>query len=327
MTTPPPSRIVFMGSDPIALPLLEALRTQEACSVELVAIYTQPDRPHGRGLKTAPNAIKQWALAHAIPVRQPERCGAEDNAWLAAARIDLVLVMAYGQLLRRAFIGIPPRGVINFHASLLPRLRGASPIHTAIATGESTTGVTLMRIVPALDAGPTLDAESFPISLEAQAEDVITQMAAACVPLLERNLASLCDGHATFTPQNDAEATYCRKISREDARLDFFQSARRLHDHIRAFQPWPGAELDLESEIIRVRRARVVPATGGDPGTLLVEDSRAFLQCGDDALELLTLQRPGGRPLPTADFLRGHPLPSGLQARSYGMAELVTKKD
>jgi methionyl-tRNA formyltransferase len=318
-----PYRLVFMGSDPIALPLLEHLRTQSAVPAELVGVFTQPDRPRGRGMKLQPNEIKQWATTHGIPLRQPEKCGPEDEAYLRAEGIDLVLVMAYGQLLRRSLIAVPPQGVVNFHASHLPKLRGASPIHTAIATSQPETGVSLMRIVPKMDAGPVCDVESFPIPPQAQAPEVIEKMAAACVPLLERNLGALCDGSAVFVEQNHSAATYCRKITKDDARLDFFQPAQRLHDHIRAFQPWPGAQLDLETQVLKIGSARIVPAIGGTPGTLFVEHSRVYVQCKDDALELLALQRQGGKMLPTSDFLRGYELPSGMQASSYAMGELV----
>lgn len=313
-----------MGSDPIALPLLNHLRTEARDQVSIIGVFTQPDRPSGRGMKVAPNAIKRWAIEQSITLRQPEKCGPEDEQWLRDSSVDLVLVMAFGQLLRRSLIEIPSRGTVNFHASLLPKLRGASPIHTAIATGEAETGVTLMRIVPKLDAGPTLDAEKVLIAPDVQAPAVIEALADACVPLIARNLARLCDGTAQFKPQDDAAVTYCRRISRDDAQLDFSQPARCLHDRIRAFQPWPGAQFEIEGVQLKIGQARVHSAIASLPGEVVVDGQRVFVQCGDASLELLALQRPGGRMLPTAAFLQGFAIVSGSVATSRAMAPLVS---
>lgn len=325
-----PARIVFMGSDPIALPLLNYLHEKAADRVELSGVFTQPDRPAGRGMKLRPNAIKEWSLARDLPVRQPERrCGPEDERWLREMGVELLLVMAFGQLLPRSFIETPARGSVNFHASLLPKLRGASPIHTAIATGEPETGVSLMRIVPKLDAGPVLDSESVPILSEAQAPEVIDRLAAACVPLLDRNLNALCAGRAVFEPQDERAVTYCRRIAKEDAKLDFRRPAQALHDQIRAFQPWPGALLEVGGAALKIGKARVhaaIDGNHGNPGTLLIENSRVFVRCGEASLELLALQRSGGRMLPTTEFLKGFALESGTIASSHEGTPLVAKQ-
>ncbi len=321
------TRIVFMGSDPIALPLLCYLRDQAAEQVELVGIFTQPDRPSGRGMKVIPNAIKQWAQAENLVARQPLKCGPEDEQWLQDCKVDLILVMAFGQLLRKSLIAIPPRGVVNFHASILPQLRGASPIHTAIAIGEKETGVSLMQIVPKLDAGPVCDVERVAIPETAQAPEIIETLSAACVPLLARNLERLCRGEADFFPQDEAAATYCRRITREDAHLDFHRPAQELHDHIRAFQPWPGALLKVDGQSLKIGKTThsSTPHTLA-PGTLRVEFNRVFVACGSGEIELLSLQRPGGKMLPVADFLKGFPLTSGSLASSEAMYPLVKEK-
>lgn len=319
-------RTVFMGSDGIALPLLDAVAGEHAGTLELVGIYTQPDRPHGRGMKLQPNAIKQWALGRGIPVRQPDKLGAADVDWLLEQRCDVLLVMAYGHILRQKLLDTPRLPPLNFHASLLPKLRGASPIETAIATGETRTGVTLMRIVRQLDAGPMLDAEAVDIAPDDCRADVYAKLSAACVPLLRRAVPRLVSGDLEFTPQDDAQVTHCRIIRKEDGGMDFHAPAAELHNRCRAFQPWPGAYFDHEGTRIRVGATHVTPGVDAAPGTVLPGAGTDGLpvQTGDGVLWLETLQRPGGRMLPAAEFLRGYPLPDGTVIPSQPMGELVT---
>jgi methionyl-tRNA formyltransferase len=318
------TRIVCMGSDPIALPMLAALWRDPPVPLDWRGVFTQPDRPAGRGQHLRANPIKAWARAAGLPVRQPERCGPDDEQWLTAERVDLVLVLAYGQILKRGLLAIPPLGVLNLHASLLPAYRGPSPIQAAIARGDTRTGVSLMRIVPRLDAGPVADTEAVPIAPNAQAPAVTDALAAACVPLLRRTLPALVAGTLTFVEQDEARATYCRLISKDDAGLDFHCPARVLHDRIRALQPWPGARLPLDGgETLKIGAARPAPALAGTPGTVRRSADAIFVVCGDGALELLALQRPGGRMLPAADFLRGHPLADGQHVQSTPMRDLL----
>lgn len=318
--------ITFMGSDPIALPLLDSLYADYSEEVKLRGIFTQPDRPRGRGMKARANDIKLWAEERKIPVMQPERCSAVEVEWMKNHSIHLNLVMAYGQLLRKDLIETPQFGTVNFHASRLPDLRGASPIHTAIASGLTETAVTLMQIVPKLDAGPTLDHESVAIPPEAQAPEIVESMSKACIPLIERTLPTLLSGSARFTPQDETQANYCRRINKDDARLDFHQPAKALHDRIRAFQPWPGAFLETSSGTMKIGKAQIAKSIGGDPGTINIEGSQCFVQCVDGSIELLKLQRPGGRMLCTAEFLRGADLISGTMAKSRDMAPLVASE-
>src|SRR5688572_23836150 len=216
-----PLRLVFLGSDNIALPLLEWLAGDGAALVKIVAVFTQPDRPTGRGQKITSNAIKTWALAHGLPVFQPEKLTEATRTELAALRADVGLVMAYGHILRDDFIATPRLGMLNLHTSILPKYRGASPIQTAIANGERETGVTLMRIVLRLDAGPVADIERVTIETLDTALEVQARLAAACVPLLQRTLGQLAEGALGFTAQDDAEASYCRKLEKADGALDF----------------------------------------------------------------------------------------------------------
>ncbi|MCC5835512.1 MAG: methionyl-tRNA formyltransferase [Opitutales bacterium] len=314
-----------MGSDAIALPMLQNLWDHPPLPLDWCGVFTQPDRPTGRGMKLRANAIKQWALEHSIPVRQPERCGEVDCDWLRDQEVDLALVMAYGQILRKQLIATPRLGTLNLHASLLPELRGASPIHTAIATGRKRTGVSLMRIVPKLDAGPVADAEGIDIPEDSQAPDLIQAMSVACVPLMRRSLPKLAAGNLQFIEQDPDQATYCRIIHKNDSALDFERPAIELHNRIRAFQPWPGAALQLPDALLKIGCSRVVdsPTKPLPSGTIYFEDdSPPRIQCGEQSLELLALQRPGGRMLPFEEFLRGFELKGGTVAQSLPMKDL-----
>jgi len=316
-----------MGSDPIAIPLLDCLCTEFAETIELAAIYTQPDRPRGRGLKIVPNEIAQWATRHHIPTRKPERCGADEEEWFRENNIRLALVMAYGQILKRTFIETPSCGTYNFHASLLPQLRGASPINTAIAIGDSRAGVSLMRIIPKLDAGPIIDQEEVSIPTEVQAPQIYTRIAQACLPLIRRNLQPLLDQSVVESAQNPQAVTYCRLIQKSDSQLDFHRSAQALHDHIRGFQPWPGAAVLINERRIRILQTQVIPFENPTPGKLMIlDDQRIQIQCGNNALEILELQRDGGKPLIPPEFLRGCPLSDGIIIPSQEMKPLVSKQ-
>ena len=233
-------RIVFLGSDAIALPCLEWLAGEGQGVGEVVGVYTQPDRPSGRGQQVTPNAIKQWALGRGLPVRQPDRLNPAEQAALAEFKADVALVMAYGHILKDEFIATPRLGTLNLHASLLPRYRGASPIQTAVASGDSVTGVTLMRIVRALDAGPVADEERVPIQPLNTAAEVEARMARACVPLVARALPRLAAGQLEFREQDHAAATYCRRLTKADGALDFTRPAVELAARINGLYPWPG---------------------------------------------------------------------------------------
>jgi methionyl-tRNA formyltransferase len=319
-----PARIAFLGSDPIALPALEWLAS-DASPARVAAVFTQPDRPAGRGQAVRPNAIKEWALGRGLPVRQPERLREEDELWLAALGADLSLVMAYGQILREPFIATPARGTVNLHASLLPRFRGASPIQTAVASGERVTGVSLMRIVRRLDAGPVAARETVPIGARDTAADVEARLAAACPPLLARTLAPLLRGELAFEEQDESLATRCRRLVKEDGRLDFNAPAAVLAARINGLFPWPSASIDVTGQSIRLGLAEAAegdaPAAG--PGVVLGADAAGLLvAAAAGILRILRLQRPGGRMLPAPEFLRGLPVPAGTVIASAPMTSL-----
>jgi methionyl-tRNA formyltransferase len=339
-----PLRIVFLGSDAIALPLLAWIAGEVAATAELVAVFTQPDRPMGRGQKVQPNAIKSWALSRGLPVLQPEKLTPEIREELDRFRADLVLVMAYGHILRDDFIATPRLGMLNLHTSVLPKYRGASPIQTAIAAGDCETGVTLMRIVRRLDAGPIADVERVPIDSLDTALEVEAKLSVACVPLLRRTLPLLAAGELPLTSQDETSATYCRKLQKEDGVLDFSAPATVLAARINGLFPWPACATDINGERVKVGLADVAadaPASEhGDvsgekpsgtaaparpPGEVLGFDIHGLLVAtGEGVLRLRRLQRPGGRMLAAAEFLRGFPIVAGTKLASYPMPPLVS---
>jgi methionyl-tRNA formyltransferase len=335
-----PLRLVFLGSDPIALPLLKWLAGEGASVVHVVGVFTQPDRPVGRGQKVQPNAIKTWALGGQLPVYQPEKLTSEVREQLAGLNTDVGLVMAYGHILRDEFMATPRWGMLNLHTSVLPKYRGASPIQSAIASGERETGVTLMRIVKRLDAGPVADVERVAIGRLDTAMEVEAKLGAACVPLMQRALPRLADGSLQFAVQEERAATYCRKLRKEDGVLDFAAPAEIIAARINGLFPWPACAVTINGHSVKLGLAdvaadnetvrAVVPSASSagrvrSPGEVIGSDSAGLLvQAGPGVLRLLRLQRPGGRMLSAAEFLRGFPVPPGTVLPSQPMPALVT---
>lgn len=320
-------RTVFLGSDAISLPLLDWLVGPEGSSiVALTEVYTQPDRPVGRGQKIQANAIKQWALARGLPVYQPEKITPEVRAAYAASAPDLALVMAYGHILRDDFIAVPPLGTLNFHASLLPHYRGASPIQTSVAQGESETGVSLMRIVRQLDAGPVADREAVCIDALDTALEIEQKLAVACVPLLARALPRLLAGQLLFVEQDHAAATFCRKLAKDDAALDFAVPAAALAARINGLNPWPAAQVEWQGQPLKFGLADAI-AGNAAPGEVAGVDTEGLLiGTRDGLLRVRRLQRPGGKMLLAPDFLRGSPVSVGTVFVSRPMTPLVDTK-
>lgn len=320
----PPPRTVFLGSDAISLPLLDWLVGPEgAALVELTAIYTQPDRPVGRGQKIQANAIKQWALARGLPVHQPEKITPEVRASYAASAPDLALVMAYGHILRDDFIAVPPLGTLNFHASLLPKYRGASPIQTSVACGEPETGVSLMRIVRQLDAGPVADREAVRIASLDTALEIEQKLSAACAPLLARTLPRLLAGNLPFVEQDHAAATFCRKLTKDDAALDFSASATALAAHINGLNPWPAAQVEWGGQPLKFGLADVIPGSGAEGEVVGADPEGLLIGSGAGLLRVRRIQKPGGKMLAASEFLRGSPITAGTVFASRPMAPLV----
>jgi methionyl-tRNA formyltransferase len=296
-------RIVFAGTPDFAVPCLRAAAERG----EVVAVYTQPDRPAGRGRQLQPSPVKVEALARGLPVFQPENFKSEAaREELRALQPDLMVVVAYGLILPTSVLSIPRYGCWNVHASLLPRWRGAAPIQRAIEAGDEITGVCLMQMEKGLDTGPVLLSLSTPINPDDTAASLQERLAALGAEVLGDGLKLLRAGMRPLPqPQPDEGATYARKLEKHESRLDFSRSAEELDRQLRAFQPWPGAEAIVDGERLRIHVAKPLPLEHKQaPGSVLAA-SRAGLDiaCGRGALRLLKVQREGGRPVAIADFL------------------------
>jgi methionyl-tRNA formyltransferase len=304
-------RIVFAGTPEFAVPSLRAA----ARKAEIVAVYTQPDRPAGRGRGVQPSPVKLAALEQGFPVLQPQTLKSElSRDALRALKPDLIVVVAYGLLLPQAVLDIPVYGCWNVHASLLPRWRGAAPIQRAIEAGDTGTGVCLMQMEKGLDTGPVLLAQRTPIGADETAGQLHDRLAELGAQTLGDGLGLLRAGMKPVAkPQPATGATYAHKLEKAEARLDWSQPAQALERKVRAFNPWPIAEAPLSGERVRIHAAEVVDgAPGAAPGSVL-QASRAGIDvaCGAGALRITRLQREGGRVLAAADYLNARPLAAG----------------
>jgi len=318
-------RIVFMGSDAIARPALDWLAGEGDKVGQVVGVFTQPDRPVGRGQQIRPNDIKVWAQAHDLPVFQPEKVGETERQQLAGLKPDLTLVMAYGHILKQDVIDTPRLGTLNLHTSALPKYRGASPIQTATACGDQETGVTLMRMVRQLDAGPVAEVERVAIAPHDTAAEVEAKLALACVPLLARCLPRIAAGTQPFTAQDEAQVTFCRKLEKTDGVLDFTQPAAVLAARINGLMPWPGCAVEINGQLVKLGLADAVSGSG-PAGEVRGADAEGLLVGGGQGiLRLRKLQRPGGKMLPAPEFLRGWPVAAGTRLPSQPMPPLVAK--
>ena len=318
-------KLVFMGSDAIALPALDWLAF--GGFGRIVAVFTQPDRAVGRGQKVQPNAIKLWAESKGLPVHQPEKFGAAEREQLAGYAPDLTLVMAYGHILKQEVIDTPRLGTLNLHTSVLPKYRGASPIQTATASGDRETGVTLMKMVLQLDAGPVAGVERVAVAPLDTAAEVEAKLAQACGPLLARCLPAIADGAQNFTPQDAAQATFCRRLEKGDGVLDFTAPAETLAARINGLNPWPGCSVEISGQPVKLGLADMPPSSEprlDTPGTVVGHDADGLLVAtGQGVLRLRRLQRPGGKLLPAGEFLRGFPVAPGTVLPSRPMPPLV----
>ncbi|HXH07298.1 MAG TPA: methionyl-tRNA formyltransferase [Vicinamibacterales bacterium] len=306
-------RIVFFGTPAFACP---ALRRLLASRHEVVAVVSQPDRPSGRGQKVRSGPVKALALAHGVPVLQPERL--RDRAFLdslRAAHPDIGVVAAYGRILPPEILGLPRLGLINIHASLLPKYRGAAPVQRAVMAGERETGVSIMRVVEKLDAGPVLKAARRPIGPDETAEEIEADLAERGAALVLECLDELAEGRAIETPQDEAQATYAPRLLKSEGLIDWSLPASALHNRVRGLHPWPHAYTFLDGRRLLVRRSRPSgsPTAGAPPGTVLrASGDELVVAAGEGtALQLLEVQPEGRRPMTAREFLAGHPLHVG----------------
>ncbi len=291
---------------------MPSLRGLTESGHELVGVLTQPDRPAGRGRKLRPSPVKAFATGHGLPVFQPERLGSPDiQDRLRALQPDLMVVVAYGLLLPESVLNIPRAGCINVHASVLPRWRGASPIQAAILAGDTSTGVSIMRMDKGLDTGPVFSKIEISILENECAGELHDRLADSGAALLMTSLDGILDGSSAPRPQESAGATYAGRINKADARIDWSDRAIEIDRQIRAYNPWPVAETVLEG--VRIRCWRAVPdatfESGGQPGTVIGAGGETIdVQTADGLIRLIELQRSGGQRMPAADFARGHEL-------------------
>lgn len=293
-------RIVFAGTPEFAAEHLKALIDSP---YEVVAVYTQPDRPAGRGQKLMPSAVKQLAVDNGIPVLQPPTLrNAEAQAELAALKPDLMVVVAYGLILPQAVLDIPRLGCINSHASLLPRWRGAAPIQRAVEAGDSESGVTVMRMEAGLDTGPMLLKVITPISASDTGGSLHDRLAEMGPPAVIEAVAGLAAGTLQGEIQDDSLATYAHKLNKDEARLDWSRPAVELERLIRAFNPWPICHSSLNGEALKVLAASLSTGTGA-PGEIIgASKDGLIVACGEQALCLTRLQLPGGKALSFSDL-------------------------
>jgi len=311
-------RICFAGTPEFAATALAAL---VGAGHQVALVLTQPDRPAGRGLKLQPSPVKALALQHGIALAQPRSLrldgkfsddAAAASAVLRAADAELLVVAAYGLILPQWVLSLPPRGCLNIHGSVLPRWRGAAPIHRAIEAGDARTGITLMQMDAGLDTGDMLLVAEEPIHPGDTTASLHDRLAALGAQLVVQGLAA--PDALRRRPQPAAGVTYAHKIDKAEAAIDWAQPAAAIERRVRAFDPFPGASFQLDGETVKLWRATLRPGLAGTPGQVLAAgDGRLTVACGDGALDLLQLQRPGGRRTDAGAFLQGRP---GLAGRS-----------
>jgi methionyl-tRNA formyltransferase len=301
-------RIVFLGTPQFAVPTLEALLS---AGHVVSAVFTQPDRPKGRGQELAQSPVKQAALAHNLSVFQPERIRRPENVELLRQfQADVMVVVGYGQIIPQSIIDIPPHGILNVHASLLPKYRGAAPIQWAITNGEAVTGVTIMRIDAGLDTGAMVLHDSTAIGPDEMAPELGARLANMGASLLLRALTEIEAGSSVAVKQNDAEATLAPILKKEDGLVNWQQSASQIYNRLRGFAPWPGIHTAFRGQPLQIANAR--PATSVlhlPPATLHSEKKRLFVGCGEEStLELIEVQLPGKKRMGVEAFLNGYHL-------------------
>ena len=302
-------RLVFAGTPEFAR---EAMAALHAAGHEIALVLTQPDRPAGRGMSLQPSPVKQRALAAGIEVFQPVSLkDAAAQARVAAAvaeGAEVMVVAAYGLILPQAVLDLPRFGCINIHASLLPRWRGAAPIQRALEAGDAATGVCIMQMEAGLDTGPVLLSESLPIAADDHAASLHDKLAGLGARLCVEALAQL---PLAATPQPAAGVTYAHKIDKAEAQVDWRRSAQALDRHVRAYNPFPGAQARFGGQTVKLWRATPVAGSGPAGTVLAVDREQVVIACGDGALAVSELQKAGGKRLPVREFLAGHPLKAG----------------
>ena len=311
-------RIIFMGTPEFACPTLQTLLDRKE---HVVAVFTQPDRPKGRGQKLQSPPVKELALRHDIPVHQPPKVRVPEVIdQIKALQPDLIVVVAFGQILPKALLEIPPQGCINVHASLLPRYRGAAPLNWCIVNGEAETGVNTMLMDVGLDTGPMLLKHATPIAPDEEIQSLHDRMSQLGATLLGETLDALQAGTITPEPQDDSQSCYAPLLKKEHGLIDWSKAATEIHNQIRGLSLWPGAVSYLAGAPLKLYRS-VVSIGNGPAGTVLNATKEGIeVACGQGSLIIKELQAAGSKRMDAASFLAGHPLPAGTQ---FDMPEIT----
>jgi methionyl-tRNA formyltransferase len=311
------ARIIFLGTPEFAVPSLDALA--EHAGFDLVGVVTQPDRPAGRGRSMRQSPVKERAAMLGLPVFQPETLRAQEAVdHLAAWRPDVLVVAAFGQILRTPVLELAPSGCINVHASLLPRWRGAAPIQYAIRAGDNETGVTIMKVDEGLDTGPMLARRTIPIAPDETGASLHEKLAALGAELLPPTLAGYLAGEIVPQPQPEEGVTLAPSLKKSAGEIDWTQSAVEVDRQVRAYTPWPGTFTDFEGSLLKIVAGAPLPSQRGNapPGTLLVEGGALTVQTGDGLYRLDTVQPAGKQQMSSEAFLAGRPDAPGVRLGS-----------
>lgn len=304
-------RVIFMGTPDFAVPSLRALLDR---GDQILAVFTQPDRPKGRGHRLQAPPVKELALESGLQVYQPTTLrDGQIQELIRDLAPEAVVVAAYGKLLPKEVLDIPPLGCVNVHASLLPKYRGAAPIQWAVIRGEKVTGVTTMRMAEGMDTGDILLRERTPIGPEETAGELFDRLKVLGASLLGETLDRLEAGELVPIPQREEEATRAPMLTKELSVLDWTRPAQELHDLIRGLDPWPRAEARLDGRRLKLLASRVEPAVAGDPGQALCRDGELLAACGQGALRLTEVLGENGKRMSGREYLLGHPLGEGAR--------------
>ncbi len=299
-------RVVFMGTPDIAATCLKRIL---ADGFEVVGVYTQPDRPKGRGMKLTASPVKEVALSAGIPVFQPETFREEETVQaLRDLKPDICAVVAYGRILPQKVLDIPTFGCINIHASILPQYRGSAPYQWAVLDGQKETGVTAMYLVREMDAGDMIEVSKTPIGENETAGELLDRLAELGAALLSKTLSRFTQGPVPATPQDESQVSYAPMLEKTMCPIDWTKTAQQVHDHVRGLQPWPVATMELKGQPFKVHETRIVPGSG-KPGEILgLTKTGLVIACGQGAVEIRVLQAQGGKRMAAPDYFRGHPL-------------------
>ena len=301
-------RVVFMGTPDIAATCLTKILED---GFQVVGVYTQPDRPKGRGMKMVFSPVKEVALAHGIPVFQPENFRGDDTVeTLRELKPDVVAVVAYGRLLPQRVLDIPAKGCVNIHASVLPEYRGSAPYQWAVLDGKAETGVSAQFMALQMDAGDVIDVAKTPIDPDETAGELLDRLAVLGADLLSKTLGRLAEGAVTATPQDPEGVCFAPMLDKTMCPIDWSRTARQVHNHVRGLNPWPVATAQLGGKVFKIYQTVIVEnPTAAAPGTILgLTKTGLQVACGEDAVEIRILQAEGGKRMAAPDYFRGHPL-------------------